>query len=111
MSSITNGKKVWKWIFVFFTLITWSNFSYAEEQTGADPGYVLGSEDILEISVWEDERLRQEVVVRMDGMISFPLIGEISAAGLRTEELIERITVHHSKYVPEPSVLVSVKKN
>ena len=47
----------------------------------ADPGYQLGPEDVLMISVWKDEHLTKEAVVRPDGMISFPLVGGLPAAG------------------------------
>jgi polysaccharide export outer membrane protein len=42
-----------------------------------DSGYTLGPEDVLLISVWKDEHLTREVVVRPDGMISFPLVGDV----------------------------------
>jgi protein involved in polysaccharide export with SLBB domain len=44
--------------------------------------YRIGPEDVLEISVWKDESLTRQVVVRPDGMISFPLIGEVEAGGI-----------------------------
>lgn len=37
-----------------------------------EPGYRLGAEDIMLVSVWKDEQLTREVVVRPDGMFSFP---------------------------------------
>jgi polysaccharide export outer membrane protein len=40
--------------------------------------YQLGPEDVLLISVWKDEHLTREVVVRPDGMISFPLVGDVA---------------------------------
>ena len=45
-----------------------------------DSGYQIGPEDILEISVWKEEGLKKEVLVRPDGGLSFPLIGEVQAA-------------------------------
>ena len=45
------------------------------------PSYLIGPGDILEISVWKEEGLQKEVLVRPDGGISFPLVGEIQAGG------------------------------
>ena len=47
----------------------------AHEAPNSDHGYQLGPEDVLLISVWKDEHLTREVVVRPDGLISFPLVG------------------------------------
>jgi polysaccharide export outer membrane protein len=75
-----------------------------------DPGYRLGPEDVLQVSVWKDEHLTKEVVVRPDGMFSFPLVGDIQAEDRTVEdiriELIKRLT----KYIPNPNVSVAVMK-
>ena len=42
--------------------------------------YLLKPGDVIDISVWRDEALTHRLAVRPDGMISFPLIGEIRAA-------------------------------
>jgi len=70
--------------------------------------YVLGPEDILEISVWQDETLTKQVVVRPDGKISFPLVGEIRAAGRTVEDLKKEITKKISEFVPDPVVTIMV---
>jgi len=45
-------------------------------QVGAEPGYTLSPEDILEISVWREESLTKQVVIRPDGAFSsLSLIG------------------------------------
>jgi len=44
-----------------------------------DPGYRLGGADVMMISVWKDEQLTREVVVRPDGVFSFPLVGDVQA--------------------------------
>ena len=55
--------------------------STSQEASSSDQGYKLGPEDVLLISVWKDEQLTREVVVRHDGMISFPLVGDVPAEG------------------------------
>ena len=51
----------------------------------ASPDYRIGPEDVLEISVWREETLQKQALVRPDGGMSFPLVGNIQAAG-RTAE-------------------------
>ncbi len=71
-------------------------------------GFLLGPEDILEISVWKDETLTKQVVVRPDGKISFPLIGEIQAAGRTVEDLRKEIIEKLSEFISDPVVTVMV---
>ena len=76
----------------------------------ADAGYQLGPEDVLDISVWKEEGLKKEVLVRPDGGISFPLIGEIQAVGKTTGQLQKEIAQRLEKYIPDPVVSVAVLK-
>ena len=81
--------------------------------TGAQPtagGYVIGPEDVLEISVWKEKTLKKDVLVRPDGWITFPLIGDVKAAGRTPGGLTDEIRVRLTKYIPDPVVTVSVKK-
>ena len=72
--------------------------------------YLIGPEDILNISVWKNEDLNHEVVVRPDGKISFPLIGDIQAGGRAPEELRLEIARRLNKFIPDPVVTVMVLK-
>jgi len=78
--------------------------------TVPNPGYRLGPEDVLQISVWKDESLTREALVRPDGMISFPLIGEVQAEGRTAEELQKDIRERLSPFIPDPTVSVAVTK-
>ena len=73
-------------------------------------GYSIGPEDVLEISVWKEEGLQSEVLVRPDGKISFPLVGDIQAEGKTPEQLRHEIAGWLRKYIPDPVVTVLVKK-
>jgi len=100
---------------VVFLIIfsAYASFSYGAEKTiraSSGPAFYLGPEDVLEISVWKDEALTKEAVVRPDGMVSFPLIGQISAAGRTVEDLQREIQRRISKYVPDAPVTVMVLK-
>lgn len=75
----------------------------------ANEGYLIGPEDVLHITVWKEEELDREVVVRPDGKISFPLVGSVQAAGRTTEEVQREITERLKKYIPDPVATVAVK--
>ena len=102
-------------VIVFFLIIfsACASFSYGAEkiiQASSGSTFYLGPEDVLEISVWKDEALTKEAVVRPDGMVSFPLIGQISAAGRTVEDLQREIQRRISRYVPDAPVTVMVLK-
>lgn len=74
----------------------------------AAPDYLLGSEDVLRISVWENKELTLDVVVRPDGKISFPLIQDVQAEGLTAADLATAIRQRIQSYIKEPQVSVIV---
>lgn len=78
------------------------------EGTIATPDYRISPEDVLEISVWKEPDLQRQVIVRPDGGISFPLAGDVEAAGLTTPELEAAITQRLETYIPDAMVTVSV---
>ncbi len=73
-----------------------------------DTAYLIGPEDILEISVWKDIDLTKQVVVRPDGRISFPLIGEVMAGGRAVKDLEKALKKKISEYIPDAMVTVMV---
>lgn len=75
-----------------------------------EPGYQIGPEDVLEISVWKEEGLRKEVLVRPDGGISFPLVGELSVLGKTPGQLEAEIKEKLDRFIPQPAVSVAVLK-
>ncbi|MBW2108857.1 MAG: polysaccharide biosynthesis/export family protein [Deltaproteobacteria bacterium] len=72
------------------------------------PEFLLGPGDLLEVSVWKDEALSRQVVVRPDGKISFPLIGDIVAQGRTVAQLREAVEEKIKVYVPDAPVNVMV---
>lgn len=72
------------------------------------PGYSIQPGDIIEISVWKEPDLQRQVVVRPDGGISFPLIGDVQARGLSVDELRVQVTEQIREYIPEATVAVSI---
>jgi len=61
--------------------------------------YIIGPSDVLSISILNQDGMDRTVTVRPDGMISFPLIDEVNAAGLTPAQLEELMTVALSEYV------------
>ncbi len=70
--------------------------------------YVIGPEDGLDISVWKDESLKTTSLVRPDGGISFPLVGELMAAGKTADQLRDELRKRLDKYIPDAVVTVAV---
>jgi len=71
--------------------------------------YVLGVEDRLSISVWKEPELSRTVVIRPDGKITAPLVGEVQAAGRTSKQLSVDLTTALSRFVKEPVVNVTVE--
>ena len=88
-----------------FTLIVCGSFLLNDVQAAA---YKINAGDILNISVWKEEGLDRDVLVRPGGGISFPLVGDIKAEGMTIEQLRLEVTSRLSKYIPDPVVTVSL---
>jgi polysaccharide export outer membrane protein len=73
-----------------------------------DPTYVIGEEDVLNISVWKEPDVTRTVPVRPDGKISLPLLNDVQAAGLTPGQLGMLITERLKKFIAEPQVTVIV---
>jgi polysaccharide export outer membrane protein len=71
--------------------------------------YVLQPGDDLEISVWKETDLTAEVLIRPDGGISFPLAGDLPAAGHTVAELTAALEKRVRRYEPDAVVTVMVK--
>lgn len=74
----------------------------------SDRPYTLNAGDVLDISVWREDDLQRQVLVLPDGTISFPLAGQIVAAGRTTEDVQQTISDRLEKYIPGAVVTVSV---
>ncbi|HBA86944.1 MAG TPA: sugar transporter [Geobacter sp.] len=72
--------------------------------------YVIGAGDQLGISVWREEHLSGTVAVLPDGRISFPLVGELVAAGKTVAQLKHELETKLSRFVSEAGVTVEVKQ-
>src|SRR3989339_869336 len=65
--------------------------------------------DTIEIFVWQHTDLTRDIIVRPDGKLSFPLIGDIEAQGRTLTEIDDEVTKKLAEYVVAPQVSVTVK--
>lgn len=72
--------------------------------------YVLGVEDVLQVSVWQQPDLTMTVVIRPDGKISIPLLGDVQAAGHTAEQLADVIRERLKQYRKDPLVTIVVQE-
>ena len=75
-----------------------------------DASYVIGPEDVLQVTVWKEPTLSGPVPVRPDGMISMVLLGDVKAAGLTPTQLSANLTTQYKKYIQDPLVTVLVQQ-
>jgi len=72
------------------------------ESYGLHPG------DLVSISVWRELELQGEFLVPPDGLISFPLVGQVVAAGRTAAQIQDEIAEKLKAYIPEAVVTVSI---
>jgi polysaccharide export outer membrane protein len=95
-------KKIYTFFMVLLIFLIYSATLYSSQ------GYVIGDEDVLQISVWGSPELTVQVPVRPDGMISFPPVGDVKTTGLTPLELKAILEKELEKYVKAPVVSVIV---
>jgi polysaccharide export outer membrane protein len=74
--------------------------------TKAGKDYVIGADDVLDVSVWKEQELTRSLQVRPDGKISMPLVGDVQAAGLTPGQLAQSVSEKLKKYLTAPQVTV-----
>jgi len=70
--------------------------------------FVIGPEDMLQISIWKNEAMSRTLPVRPDGKISLPLLHDITAAGLTPLQLRDKIAAALAEFMPNPEVSVTI---
>ena len=82
----------------------------SSNQASRQSTYLIGPPDVLQISVWKDEILSREVIVRPDGFVSFPLIGEVLAEGRTVGDLAKEMDERLTKFVSDPRVTIAISQ-
>lgn len=73
-----------------------------------DPNYILGTDDGIMVHVWKEPTISGPLVIRPDGRISLPLVGDLPAAGMTPMALASEIADGLKKFINDPSVTVTV---
>jgi len=94
---------------VIFKLLLLSFAGLCAADEAAHQNYRLQPGDLIDVSVWKEQDLQHEVLIRPDGALSFPLAGEIDATGKTVEEVRALLTERLKRYVPAPVVTVALK--
>lgn len=80
------------------------------EQNTARPAmtesYVIGLSDVITVTVFKEPTLSGGLLVRPDGMISMPLLGDIKASDKTPLQLANEISLKLKKYIQDPNVTV-----
>lgn len=96
--------------FILGACLWWACVAAAHADAPVPEGYKLHPGDVLMISVWKETDLQfPEVLIRPDGGMSFPLTGDLQAAGHTVAELTSILETHVRKFVPDAVVTVMVK--
>lgn len=96
-------------IIVLVICLLLSANAMAQAQVPKASEYIIGVGDILDIVTWkEPDFSREQILVRLDGKISFPLLDDVQAAGLSPLLLKKNIEARLKEYVASPNVTVSV---
>jgi len=72
--------------------------------------YVIGPEDLITVEVWREPDFTKIHVVRPDGKITIPLIGDVQSAGLTPERLAAQLASFLKEYINDPQVTVGVQQ-
>lgn len=81
----------------------------AENQAvAANPDYLIGPGDAVNIVVWRNPEVSMSVPVRPDGKITTPLVEDLQAAGKTSSQLARDIEKALAKYIQQPVVTVVV---
>jgi polysaccharide export outer membrane protein len=98
------------WVVLGVLLLAGCAHQQGARVDNSDQPYLIGREDMLDVTVWRDADLSRTLPVRPDGYISLPLVGELQAEGLTPAALAERISQELQPYVQEPKVTVIVRE-
>lgn len=71
-------------------------------------GYAIGPADVLQVTVWKEPDLTRDVTVRLDGMVTIPLVGDVQAAGQAPGQVAQSVAKSLERFIEAPRVTVAV---
>jgi polysaccharide export outer membrane protein len=102
-------KMIWKTLGILTFLVLALPFNSQAQAPSDRTTYQIGAGDTLEIVTWKEQDFtRDQVLVRTDGMITFPLLNDVQAAGRTPMELKKEIETKLKDYISAPVVTVTV---
>jgi polysaccharide export outer membrane protein len=72
--------------------------------------YLIGPGDVLIITFWKEPDMSAEQQVRPDGRITLPLLNDVSAMGLKPDQLRDRLAEMSKNYLEDPRVTVGLRQ-
>jgi polysaccharide export outer membrane protein len=76
--------------------------------TGPVRSNTLSAGDVVSIGFPATAELNQSQKIRLDGKISLPMVGEVTAAGKSPSGLQEELVVKYKEFLQDPKVIVSL---
>lgn len=83
-------------------------YDYKLEPDPRRSEFQVGPLDQLSVAVWKNRDLSADVVVRPDGIVTLPLIGDVKAAGRTPSDLQKEIKHRLSEFIRDEELVVSV---
>jgi len=98
-----------KTLFTALSLAWLCCLSCAKSHAAEAERYLIQPGDLVTVTIWKEPELQADLLVRPDGGVSFPLAGELMAAGHTVEDLRASVQERLKEYIPDAVVTVGVK--
>jgi len=103
------GKPSYRALFLLLATLVFLSMADKQKLYAQNSDYRIGPEDVISISIWENQNLNSVVTVRPDGKISFPLLDDVKVEGLTAVEVKKIITEGLTRYMSKPVVTVTIQ--
>ena len=86
---------------------------FSAAQVNADPSeYLLGAGDLMQVTIFECDKLNTTVRISSRGFVTLPLLGQMSVQGLTAREAEEKIEkAYKARYLQDPHVSIFVQEH
>ncbi|MFC1864067.1 polysaccharide biosynthesis/export family protein [Thermodesulfobacteriota bacterium] len=105
-------KNIFQMTLIVLSLFFFINPPVSESQAeSSEDHYLIGPNDLLNIFVWKEPELTQDIAVMPDGRITFPMIGTIKAGGQTVAGLKKVVTEKLENFISSPEVTIIVRES